>query len=114
MRAQASPAVLDGPSTSGRCVSSPPSVVYKRRHGRWCIAEASHMQLGLYNTQPLANFRPKPSDGVVQGARTTATPRLTPERVGGVCLWHVGIFVCQITAAEHKWQHRTEVAAMVL
>lgn len=39
------------------------------------------MPIGLYNTQPIPGFRPPASEGVVKGYRTTATPRLTPERV---------------------------------
>jgi hypothetical protein len=73
-------AVLDGPSTSGRCTCNP-KVIYTRRRGRLCIANAGHMPIGMHNTEPIPGFRPKPSGGVVGGARTTATPRLTPERV---------------------------------
>lgn len=84
MRAAHQTAALDGPSTSGRCLCTP-TVVYTRRGRRLCIvpqATSSHMPIGLYNTQPLPGFQPPPVQGVVKGARTTATPRLTPERVG--------------------------------
>lgn len=87
MRAAASqqaPALLDGPSTSGRCLCTP-SVVYARRGRRLCLVSraSSHMPIGLHNVQPLPDFEPPPVLGVVKGSRTTATPRLTPERVGG-------------------------------
>lgn len=87
MRAAASqqaPAVLDGPSTSGRCLCQP-SVVYARRGRRLCLVSraSSHMPIGLHNVQPLPDFEPPPVLGVVKGSRTTATPRLTPERVSG-------------------------------
>lgn len=81
MRAAASQTpVLDGPSTSGRCLCSP-TLVYTRRRGRIVLAQASHMPIGLHNTQPIPGFRPPTAEGVVKGYRTTATPRLTPERV---------------------------------
>jgi hypothetical protein len=35
----------------------------------------------MHATQPLPDFRPSPSPGVVPGSRTTATPLLAPERV---------------------------------
>lgn len=82
--ASQAPAVLDGPSTSGRCLCTP-TVVYTSRRGRLCIAKSSHMPIGLYNTQPIPGYRPPAAEGVVKGSRTTATPRLTPGRVRADC-----------------------------
>lgn len=90
MRQHQAQLVADGPSTSGRCFCAAP-VAYSRRRGRLVIANQGHMPITMYNQQPLANFKPQGAGGVVKGARTTATPRLTPERV------RLGAIVAQIT-----------------
>jgi hypothetical protein len=82
-------AALDAPSTSGRCVFPHSRVPgpQRQRHRTWQLRAggntSTHNELELHGAQPLPGFKPPPPAGVVPGARTTATPLLSPDRVRG-------------------------------